>query len=168
MTIRLNYILQQIAFHERTKHIEVDYHLVRNKILEGMIKTFHVATNSQVADIFTKTLGFSSFVRLLDKLGLKDIFQPKPLKEMPKQLKVASLVLVSKPKTLDLRGSVEENRACSLQVENDRGKGRFKGKTTKERKRLKRGVLVNELTRVTHVTGKQKSVVGNSCQFDIS
>ena len=74
-----------------------------------MIKTFHVATNSQVADIFTKALGFSSFVRLSEKLGLKDIFQPKLLKEQSKQVQVASLVQVSEPNTLDLRGSVEES-----------------------------------------------------------
>ena len=47
----------QAALHiARRKHIEVDCHLVRDKIQEGVVKTFHVS-NSQVAEIFTKSFG---------------------------------------------------------------------------------------------------------------
>ena len=119
-----------------------------------MIKTFHVATNSQVADIFTKALGFSSFVRLSKKLGLKDIFQPKLLKEQYKHSQVASLVQVSEPNTLDVRGSVEDNSITNdrnRSSKNDRRKAGLKSETTKAKGRLKRGVLINEVTQATCV-----------------
>ena len=44
-----------------------------------MIKTFHVNSNAQVADVFTKALGLDPFTRLTQKLGLKDIYMPKQL-----------------------------------------------------------------------------------------
>ena len=37
---------------------------MKEQNMEGMIKTFHVATDSQVADIFTNALGFLPFTRL--------------------------------------------------------------------------------------------------------
>ena len=44
------------VFHERTKHIEVDCHFIREKIASGCISTSFVNSNDQLADIFTKSL----------------------------------------------------------------------------------------------------------------
>jgi hypothetical protein len=64
------------VFHERTKHIDIDCHFIREKIQLGLIKTLHVSSQNQLADVFTKALGNSLFHKLLSKMSVHDIHSP--------------------------------------------------------------------------------------------
>ena len=109
--------------------------------MEGMIKTFHIATNSQVADIFTKALSYSSFTRLSEKLGLKDIFAPR-------QMKSTSSVQVTELKVHDLKGSVETNASTKRQDGlNDNQDHKQKKQTTQYKS--DRSALVKERSKIS-------------------
>jgi hypothetical protein len=56
------------VYHARTEHIEVDYHYVREKVLNRDVKVSFISTADQIADVFTKGLTSARFLYLKSKL----------------------------------------------------------------------------------------------------
>ena len=62
--------------HDRTKHVEVDRHFIKEKLDQKIICFPFVKSASQLADILTKAISNKDFYSMISKLGMIDIYAP--------------------------------------------------------------------------------------------
>ena len=69
-------ISHNLVLHDRTKHVEVDKHFIKEKLDKGLICMTYIPTIEEVADILTKGLHGKQFDSLVSKMAMEDIFKP--------------------------------------------------------------------------------------------
>jgi hypothetical protein len=60
-------------FHERSKHIEIKYYFIRDKVQEGEVKLQYIPTDEQTTDILKKPLSRIKFTYFREKMGIVEI-----------------------------------------------------------------------------------------------
>jgi hypothetical protein len=61
-------IAQNSVNNARTKHIDIRYHMIRDWIFKGIFELFYIASNKNLADIFTKALAIPAHRELSHRL----------------------------------------------------------------------------------------------------
>ncbi|KAG5869020.1 hypothetical protein JTB14_025909 [Gonioctena quinquepunctata] len=64
-------LIHNPEFHNRTKHVDIQFHFVREKFQDGEIEPVYVSTKLQEADLLTKALARTSFLNLRNLIGMK-------------------------------------------------------------------------------------------------
>jgi hypothetical protein len=61
------------VFHDRSKHIELKYHYIREQLDKGHTTVQYIGTCNQLADVFTKSLGRVKFQELHGRIAVVEI-----------------------------------------------------------------------------------------------
>ena len=64
------------VFHDKSKHIEIKYHYIRDMVQRGEMKLQYVATDDQIVDVLMNPLARVKFEYFREKLGVLQIEVP--------------------------------------------------------------------------------------------
>ncbi|KAL1548050.1 Beta-galactosidase 8 [Salvia divinorum] len=59
--------------HDRTKHVEVDHHFIKENLEGGIVKFLFVKSEDQLANILTKAVNAKTFKEALGKLSIGNV-----------------------------------------------------------------------------------------------
>ena len=65
-------MMENPMFHDRSKHIEIQYFYIKDMMHKGAIKLQYVSTDEQLSDVLTKPLSRVKFKYFQDKLGVEN------------------------------------------------------------------------------------------------
>ncbi|KAH9714566.1 retrovirus-related pol polyprotein from transposon RE2 [Citrus sinensis] len=99
------------VIHSRTKHIEIDLHFIRDKVIAGELQIQYIPSAEQIADIMTKPLSYIHFNYLRDKLNVQ--MCPLSLRGAVKEAHCAELMKNRKVKKPIVSAS-EVSQSCQL------------------------------------------------------
>ena len=60
------------VFHDKSKHIEIRYHLIRDMVQKGVVKLQYILTDDQTVDFFTKPLPRVKFEYFRGRIGVEE------------------------------------------------------------------------------------------------
>ena len=63
-------------FHDKSKHIEIKYHYIRDMVQRGAVKLQYVVMEEQIDNVLTKPLAKVKFEYFREKLGVLQIKVP--------------------------------------------------------------------------------------------
>ncbi|GJX79318.1 ribonuclease H-like domain-containing protein [Tanacetum coccineum] len=100
--------------HQRTKHIKIDIHFVRDMVSKGQVRVLHVPSRYQYADIFTKGLPFFLFEEFRSSLCAWTL---------KRGLKRVRLVAKKRAERVGLGADVGAEMASEISIKDNNGNG---------------------------------------------